>query len=121
MAETNQTGASGSGLDPNVAGLLCYVCGWVTGLIFLLIEKDNKQVKFHAWQSIFLSLAVIVYFIGTFILSLIPFLGIIFGLLNILVSLGIFAIYIVCAVKAFQGSRLSLPLISDLAEKQTNA
>ena len=119
MTQTNQ-GSSSSGLDPNVAGLLCYVCGWLTGLIFLLIEKDNKTVKFHAWQSIFLTLAVLVYFIATFILAFIPILGIIIGLVNILVSLGVFVIYVVCAVKAFQGSRLNLPFISDLADKQVN-
>ncbi|MBL7684970.1 MAG: hypothetical protein JNK65_02915, partial [Deltaproteobacteria bacterium] len=46
--------AGGSGLAPNVASLLCYVCSFVTGIIFLLIEKDNKDVRFHAWQAIFL-------------------------------------------------------------------
>jgi hypothetical protein len=46
-------GKSSTGLDENIAGLLCYVAGWVTGIIFLVIEKDSKTVKFHAWQSIF--------------------------------------------------------------------
>ena len=41
-----------TGLQENVAGLLCYVLGWVTGLIFILIEKENKFVRFHAMQSI---------------------------------------------------------------------
>lgn len=117
---SNQTGSSGSGLDPNVSGLLCYICGWLSGLIFLLIEKDNKTVKYHAWQSIFLSVASLVYFIATFILAFIPFVGIVIGLLNILVSLGLFVVYVICAVKAFQGSRLHLPFIGDLAEKQAN-
>ena len=45
-------GKSSTGLDAKVAGLLCYVVGWVTGLIFFLIEKENKFVRFHAMQSI---------------------------------------------------------------------
>lgn len=111
---------AGSGLDPNIASALSYLCGWVTGLIFVLLEKDNKEVKFHAWQSIFISLFCIAYFVATFILSFIPFVGIILGLLNIFVSLGLLALMVVCMVKAFQGSRLNLPVISELAEKQAD-
>ena len=49
------------GLEENVAGLLCYVLGWVSGLVFILIEKENKFVRYHAMQSIFVfgSLTVI--------------------------------------------------------------
>ena len=49
-------------LDENIEGLLCYLGIWITGLIFYLLEKDNKFVKFHAMQSIivFLSLFVII-------------------------------------------------------------
>ena len=42
-----------TGLAENVAGLLCYVLGWISGLIFILIEPENKFVRFHAIQSIF--------------------------------------------------------------------
>lgn len=111
---------SGSGMDPNVASCLSYLCSWVTGLIFLLIEKDNKEVKFHAWQSIWLSVFTFGYFLASFILSFVPFLAIIFGLINIFVMLGLLVVVIVCMVKAFQGKRLTLPVISDLAEKQAN-
>ncbi len=45
-------GKSSTGLDENVAGLLCYVLGWVSGLVFFLIEKESKFVKYHAMQSI---------------------------------------------------------------------
>lgn len=123
MSDTNQTAPAGgaSGLDPKLASLLCYLCGWLTGLIFLLIEKDNKTVKFHAWQSIFISIAAIAYFMVTTILSFVPFLGIIFGILNIFISLGLMVLVIICAVKAYQGDRLTLPVISELAEKQANA
>lgn len=45
-------GSSGKKLKPNVAGLLCYVGFWVTGIIFLVIEKKNKTIRFHAMQSL---------------------------------------------------------------------
>ena len=41
-----------TGLTENVAGLLCYILGWITGIIFLILEPDNKFVRFHAIQSI---------------------------------------------------------------------
>ena len=43
---------SSTGMSPNVAGVLCYVLGWATGIVFVLWEKKSKFVKFHAWQSI---------------------------------------------------------------------
>jgi len=54
MAEQD-LGKSSTGMQPNVAGLLCYLAGWITGLIFYLIEKENKFVRFHAMQSIIVS------------------------------------------------------------------
>jgi len=39
-------------LKENVAGLICYAGFWVTGIIFLVIEKKNKTVRFHAMQSL---------------------------------------------------------------------
>ena len=47
-----QGGATSTGLKPNIAGLLCYVGIWVTGIIFLIIETKNKTVRFHAMQSL---------------------------------------------------------------------
>jgi hypothetical protein len=45
-------GGSSTGLEPNTAGLLCYLGGWISGIIFLVIEQENKFVRFHALQSI---------------------------------------------------------------------
>jgi uncharacterized membrane protein len=50
MSETK--GKTSTGMEQNLEGLLCYVLGWLTGIIFLLLEKDNKFVRFHAIQSI---------------------------------------------------------------------
>jgi uncharacterized membrane protein len=43
---------SSTGMSANVAGLLCYVAGWITGIVFVVLEKKSTFVKFHAWQSI---------------------------------------------------------------------
>lgn len=115
-----QSNQSGGGLDPKLAGALSYLCGWLSGVIILLMEKENKEVKFHAWQSIFMSLAAFVYFFVTFILGFVPFVGILIGLINIFVALGLFAVIIICMIKAFQGGRFAIPVISQYAEQQAN-
>src|SRR5690625_1325708 len=51
---------SESGLEQNIAGMLCYVVGFVTGIIFLLIEKENRFVRFHAFQSTIISSALLI-------------------------------------------------------------
>lgn len=113
MADQNPAAGQGGGggLQPNVAGALCYLCGWLTGLIFLLIEKENKEVRYNAWQAIFLSIALIV----CYVFLIIPFLGL---LLFVAGWIGWLVVSIVSAVKAYQGQRFSVPLISDLAKKQ---
>ena len=62
----SSAGAPSAGMTNNVAGCLSYLVGWVTGLIFLVIEpyKNDKFVRFHAFQSIFLSIAVFAIWIG---------------------------------------------------------
>ena len=61
-----------TGLDENVAGLLCYVLGWISGIVFLLIEPENKFVRFHAIQSI---IVFGILNVAGIILNLIPFIG----------------------------------------------
>jgi len=99
------------GLQENVAGLLCYVLGWITGLVFLLIEKDNKFVRFHAMQSIIVFGALTV---CSVVLGWIPVFGIVIsGLLSVLALV----LWIVLMVKAYQGTRYKLPVAGDLAEQ----
>lgn len=114
-----------SGLSENLAALLSYVFGWITGLIFLLLDK-RPYVRFHAAQSI-------VVFLGLHILRAV--LAAIFGmgwsfsgfgnwgvftigalLLNFLSLLSL-VLWIVLMVKAFQGVRFKLPLAGDIAER----
>jgi uncharacterized membrane protein len=100
-----------TGLEQNVAGLLCYLVGWVTGLIFLLIEKENRFVRFHAMQSIAVFGALTV---ASIILSFIPFIGWIIGWLLGLLGL---ALWIVLMVKAYQNQMYKLPWAGDFAER----
>ncbi len=110
-----------SGLDANIAGLLCYLFGWVSGLIFLLIDK-RPFVRFHAAQSIGISVGAIAVMIAFWILTVILAfisggLGILLGLLFPLMGLGIFVLVIVCMVKAYKNEKFKLPIIGDIAEK----
>jgi uncharacterized membrane protein len=114
-----------SGLEPNVASLLCYLCGWLSGLIFILIEKDNKTVKFHAWHSLFLNLGFFALYVALTIVSAIlsqiaPVLGMLFGLIMLVLNLGFLVLWIILMIKAFQGSRLTLPVITEMAQKQAD-
>ena len=98
-------------LDENVEALLRYVLGWVSGLIFLLLEKKSKFVKFHAMQSliIFLAITVISVLVGW-----LPVLGVIF---STLIGLLAFILWILLMVKAYQGEKYKLPIVGDIAER----
>ncbi|HKY64302.1 MAG TPA: DUF4870 domain-containing protein [bacterium] len=114
------SGGGGTGLAPNVASLLCYLCTWVTGLIFLLIEKENKDVKFHAWQAIFLGIAVFVAYLVIMIIGFIPYLGIVAMILNLVVWVGFLVVWIIAMIKAYQGQKWLIPIIGPMAEQQAN-
>jgi uncharacterized membrane protein len=105
-------GKTESGLDANIAGLLCYFFGFITGIIFLLIEKENRFVRFHALQSIFVSAAIIALNI---VLNVIPLLGL---LLSFIVMAAAFILWIILMVKAYQGQWFKLPIIGEMVEKQ---
>ncbi|ASJ09188.1 hypothetical protein A3L11_08070 [Thermococcus siculi] len=96
------------GMDENIEGLLTYVLGALTGIIFLILEKESDFVRFHAMQSTIL-------FIGLWILQII--LGAIFGPLGTLVALIEIVVWIVGMLKAYQGERYKFPIVGDLAEQ----
>ena len=118
-----------SGLDENIAGLLCYLFVWVSGLIFLLLDK-RPFVRFHAAQSIGLCVGafavVIVFWIVTLILGIITSMigfpvGFLTALLFPLVMLGVFVLFIVCMVKAYQNQKFKLPIVGNIVEKMVGA
>jgi len=120
---SSPTPAASTGMSNNVAGALCYLFTWVTGLIFLLIEpyKNDKTVRFHAFQSIFFAVGMIAVYIAVMILGII--LGVIhLGLLILpswaLLGLGIFATWVFLMFKAYNNQIFKLPIIGDLAAKQ---
>jgi len=97
----------GSGLPKNTAAALCYLLGWITGLIFLLIEKEDKFVRFHAMQSLV-----------TFgILTLVSFIPLIGWVLSPLVTLVGLVLWILLMVKAYQGEEFELPVTGKLARQ----
>jgi uncharacterized membrane protein len=99
------------GLDENVAGLLCYVLGWLTGIIFLLIDK-RPFVKFHAAQSI-------VVFGGLqaihFVLRFTHFFLFSFGFYALLGLVGC-VLWVVLMIKAFQHQMFRVPIAADIAD-----
>ena len=100
-----------TGLAENVAGLLCYVIGWISGLVFILIEQENKFVRFHAMQSIIVFGTLT---IASLILGWIPFIGAFFAWIITVIG---FILWIVLMVKAYQGTKFKLPWSGNLAEK----
>ena len=105
MAEAKK---GGLGLPSNTAAALAYVLWWVSGIIFLLLEKDDKFVRFHAMQSI-ITFGMIT------LLSFIPVIG--WMLSPVLMIIG-FVLWLVLIFKAYQGEKFKLPVIGDFAEKQ---
>jgi uncharacterized membrane protein len=125
-APAANSGAASTGMSNNVAGCLAYLLGWITGLIFLLIEpyKNDRNVKFHAFQSIFLDVGFIAACIALsilgFILAVISrgFAGLIMLPLWPILWIGFFATRIFLMIKAYNNQQFKLPFIGDLAAKQ---
>ena len=102
-----------SGLAENVAGLLCYVLGWISGIIFILIEQENKLVRFHAVQSIYVFGVLTV---ANLILGWLPIIG---GILTWIIGVVGFILWIVLMVKAYQEVKYKVPWAGDFAEKMS--
>jgi uncharacterized membrane protein len=118
-----------AGMDENVAGLLCYLFGWISGLIFLLIDK-RPFVRFHGAQAIALNIAFFVVWIAFWIVTMI--LGFITALMHFpigflmifllpVIAIGFIAVAIFCMYKAYQHEKFKLPIIGDMVEKMVGA
>ncbi len=127
MTEEKKPAGSSTGLDPKLGALLCYLLGIIGGVIFLIIEKEDKYVRFHAAQSIVFNAAAVVIgivigIVGGILGSLpgVGFLGGIFLLILPLYWLAIFVIAIVLLIKAWTGydnnEVFKLPVIGGIAE-----
>ena len=121
--------ASGTaGIEENVAGVLCYIFWWISGLIFLLMDK-RPFVKFHAAQDIAFNIAmaavgivfwIVVLFLG-FVTAILHFpIGFLTALLWPVIGLVFFGTWIFLMYKAYNHEMFKLPIIGDMVEKMVN-
>jgi uncharacterized membrane protein len=111
----NVSQSSGTNLEPNVAGALSYAFGWITGLVFFLLEKDDDFVRFHAMQSIIVfGVFNVIWFFGMIFIWIVPVLA---WIVCTIVGIGILILWIILMIKAYQGEKFKLPIAGDLAEK----
>ena len=113
------------GMTDNMAGALCYLFGFITGILFLVLApyNQNRDIRFHALQSIFLNIAwVALWIVITIILipfRYIPFLGLFISLvLQTVIGLGGFIAWLYMMFKTYNGEKIVLPVIGPMAEKQ---
>jgi len=114
MADNKQDlGTTDMGLQPNLAAMLSYLVGVISGVIFYVIEKKNKFVRFHALQSAILFGGILVLNI---MLMFVPIIGWMFSMLLWLLSI---ILWIILMIKAYQGEWFKLPVIGEIAEKNS--
>ncbi len=125
-----QTAKSSTGLDENVAALLSYIFTWVTGLIFYLIEKDSRFVRFHAMQAILLGastfvIGVVIYILWAVLLIIVVNISDVLAMVMNLVMMLVLVVFylafligwVMCLIKAFQKQYFKLPVLGNFAEK----
>jgi uncharacterized membrane protein len=131
------TGKSALGLDGNVAAALGYPIG-IIAIISLIMEKENRFVKFHALQSILLHVGFIVVAIAVWIIGVVlliagiaasaatnssaagGLISMLFGLVWLVVIVAYIGGLILAAVKSYGGNYFKLPVIGNMAEKFAN-
>jgi uncharacterized membrane protein len=99
------------GLDENIESIIAYAGIWLTGLIFLFIEKENNHVRFHAMQSLITFFSL---FIVSSLILVIPVIGVIISSLITFVGT---VLWFLLMYKAYNGEIFKLPFIGDLAEE----
>jgi len=112
----------------NVAGTLCYVLGLITGIVFLVLEpySKNRTIRFHAFQSIFLNVAIIAIDIVAVIVfrimvEVIGFLAILFAIFWPIFGLGCLALWLYLLISTYQGKTVVLPVIGPYARQQAGS
>ena len=109
--EIKNQGKASIGMEANLAALLSYLLGFITGIVFYVLEKENKFVRFHAMQSI---LAFGFIFVASVAIGVIPVLGwIIASVINLV---GVI-LWVILMIKAYQGEYFKLPVVGVIAEK----
>jgi uncharacterized membrane protein len=104
------TEKTSTGLEANLAAALSYLVGFVTGIAFLVLEKENRFVRFHAMQSTLVFAGVVVIDI---LLQIVPLLG---ALVVVFVVIPASAVlWLLLMFKAYQGEEFKLPMIGRIA------
>ena len=99
-----------TGFDANVAAALSYLVGFVTGIIFLVVEKDNRFVRFHAMQSTLTFVGIVLVDI---LLQIVPILGPLVVLFLVIPLSAV--LWLLLMFKAYQGEEFKLPLVGQMA------
>lgn len=120
---TNPGGTTSTGLTPNLAGALAYLLGPITGILFLVLEKENRFVRFHAMQSTIVSVVwIILTNVLSFLLGVLAAIPVIGWIVGILVSFGMAAIglllWLLLMWKAFSGEEWEFPVLGAFARQQ---
>lgn len=108
-----------TGLSDNAASGLAYIT-FIPAIVFLVAApyNQNQKIRFHSWQSIFLTVAWVAMWVVLAVIGMVPFLNMLDIILAPLAMLGFVVLWIILLINAFNGKRFKLPMIGDLAEKQ---
>jgi uncharacterized membrane protein len=99
---------SSTGLDENVAGFLCYLLWFITGIVFLVVERESRFVKFHAKQS---TITFLVLFVILLLIGWIPVIGAMVWILSLI-------LWLLLMIKALRGERYLLPIVGKMADEK---
>jgi len=116
------SGATSTGVDPRLSALLCYTAWWLSGLIFLIIEQQNRAVRFHAAQSLVLfgGLSVLIGVLSVMSIGMLMVSSGAFQAARVLVYLvwiGAVGLWLLLMYRAFNGETWRVPLAGGLAAK----
>jgi uncharacterized membrane protein len=127
MATSTPGGAKTNlGLEPNIAGLLCYVpccVGLVFSVVAAIVEKQSRFVRFHAFQSLLLHAVAIVLGIGINVLQVVlgvaglGAVGLLLSLVGMVVGVAFLGLTIFLMIKANAGEELELPVVGPMARQ----
>ncbi len=116
MAEGAAKTSKYTNLEPNVAGALAYILTPFTGIAFYILEKDDKFVRFHAFQSILFGVASY----ATWVVATSLIVLLVGVLLVPIVSIVVFIYYALLMWKAFNNEMYELPVIGKIARNQVD-
>ena len=120
MANNANSKKTITGLPENTEAALTYLFGWVSGLVFLLLEKENKKIKFHAMQSLitFGGIHILMIILSAILFPLFFVLG---GIISILIPISgllAFVLWLILIVKTYQGEQFEVPFVGEFVKKQ---